>query len=182
MSMPPQQFAPHPPPRPRSALPWVILGVTVIVAAIVITVVLASGDGDSADSAGDTSSDSNGGTESGTSYDLSTPQKAARSVGTAAETGDSDALLELTCAGHPDCVRQHDPDATDEQIAEAQAEIRERLDEFAQLVEATLAPPNEGDEPGVKEVRYLTPDMSGDEYGAISFVEFEGDWLYYETP
>jgi hypothetical protein len=162
-------------------MPWVVLGVAIIVAAIVVTVVLVSDD--SGGSAGGTSTtdsaNSTDDAESEATYDLSTPQRAARSLGEAAETGDDATLLELTCAGHPDCVRQQDPDATDEDVDAAQNDIRERLEEFTELVDATLAPPNDGDAAGVKEVRYLTPDMSGDEYGAVSFVEFEGDWLYY---
>ncbi|MCP3803450.1 hypothetical protein NLX83_29660 [Allokutzneria sp. A3M-2-11 16] len=184
MTVPPhhsqQQFTPYSPARSRSVLLWAIVGGAGVVVAVVVAVLVAHAGGDRGVTDSHAASDRDG--EPGTSYDLSTPQRAARSVATASKAGDGNALLKLTCVGHPDCVRRFHADTTDKEVTASQDKIRDGVHELAaKLDQATFAPPNNGSKPGVKEVRYLTPNMNGDQYGAISFVEFNGNWLYYNA-
>jgi hypothetical protein len=158
------------PSRRRSPWPWVIAGAVVVVA-----VVLTSGDGGSGDRSAAPTSTAAG-------KDQSDPQQAAEDFAAAAGTGSGDALLALTCVGHPICVREHAPDMTDAQLAEAQDFIREGVYELAEhLKGAEFTTAVDGAEPDTKNVPYRTPAMTGDAYLTLTFVQSDGDWLYVQT-
>lgn len=149
----------------------------VVVAAVVVTLVLTTGDDDSGGqpAAAPTTAKKSGG------YDLTSPQAAAESFVAAAKTGSGDKLLALACVGRPACVREHG--VTEPELTEAQDTIREGVYELAvHLEKAEFATPVDGPEPGSKEVPYRTPEMTGDAYLSLTFVQSGGDWLYYRPP
>ena len=148
-----------------------------IVAAVVVTLAL---------TAGETASDDHGDAATKTTtasdkpgYDLSTPQAAATSFAAAAETGSGDTLLELACVGRPACVSEH-AEIGEEQLADAQATIRDGVYELAtHLKGAEFTTAIDGATPGTKDVPYRTPAMTGDAYLTLTFVQSDGDWLFY---
>jgi hypothetical protein len=153
-------------------LPWLIAGAVVVVAAVAVTLVLTTGD----DGDGQRAAPAKKG-----GYDLSSPQAAAESFVAAARTGSGDKLLTLACVGRPACVREHG--VTEPELTEAQDTIREGVYELAvHLEKAEFAKPVDGEEPGTKEVPYRTPEMTGDAYLSLTFVQSGGDWLYYRPP
>lgn len=160
----------------RSWWPWLLAGVAVVVAAVVVAVVLpkgTAGDGD-ARAAAPTTKKAAGG------YDLSSPQAAAESFAKAAKTGSGDTLLSLTCVGHRSCVQEHAADLSDAELAEARTTIREGVYELAvHLEKATFATPVDGQAPGTKDVPYRTPEMTGDAYLSLTFIQSGDDWLYF---
>jgi hypothetical protein len=169
-------------------LPWLIGGAVVVVAAVAVTLVLTTGDDDSGDQrAGATSTPTSprndtptSAGEPGTAYDLSTPEAAAESFVTVARTGSGPALLELSCVGHLTCVTEHIPGATDAQITEGRDQISEGVYELAEhLKEAEFGTAVDGPAPGTKAVPYRTPAMAGDASLTLTFIQSEGDWLYY---
>lgn len=168
------------PSRLRSALPWAIACVTVVVAAVVVMVVLTpgeTGDGDRSAPATSAPARSAG---PGTDHDLSTPEAAARSFVSAARTGSGDALLDLACAGHPECVREHSAGVSEAALTEMRDAIRDGVYELAvHLEDAEFATAVDGAEPGTKDVPYRTPAMAADAYLTLTFVQSGGDWLYY---
>jgi hypothetical protein len=164
----------------RTRLPWVIAGGLVVVAAVAVTMMLATGhagDGAPTNAASTASAKAKAGAE----YDLSSPQAAAESLVKAAKTGSGETLLGLTCVGRPDCVREHATAMSEQQLAEAQDTIREGVFELGQhLAEAEFTSAVDGDEPGTKEVPYRTPEMTGDAYLSLTFIQSGGDWLFYQ--
>ncbi|MGB3440880.1 MAG: hypothetical protein WBA97_19195 [Actinophytocola sp.] len=162
--------------RRRSAWSWTIAGAVVVVAAVV-TLLLTTDDTTSDDQSAPATSTT---TVSDGDHDLSTPQAAAESFAAAAEKGSGDALLALACVGRETCVREHPAEAGDTQLAEAQATIRDGVYELAEhLKGAEFTTAVDGTEPGTKDVPYRTPAMTGDTYLTLTFVQSEGDWLYY---
>lgn len=181
----PQAMSPS---RRRSPLPWLIGGAVVVAAAVAVTLVLTTGDDDTPDQrAGAASTSTSTPTspptnaeEPGTAYDLSTPEAAAESFVTVARTGSGEALLELACVGHLACVTEHIPGATDEQITEGRNQISEGVFELAEhLKEAEFGAAVDGPAPGTKAVPYRTPEMAEDASLSLTFIQSEGDWLYY---
>jgi hypothetical protein len=169
------------PSRRRSPLPWVIAGAVVVVAAVVVTLVLTTGDDDGGDRGAAATSTTTVADEPSTGDDLSTPEAAAESFAATAETESGDALLELACVGRPACVAEHAAGLDEAQLAEAQATIREGVYELAVHLEgAEFTAAVDGAEPGTKDVPYRTPEMTGDAYLTLTFVEFDGDWLFYQ--
>lgn len=160
----------------RSWWPWLIAGVAVVVAAVVVTLALPRGTADDSDARG-------GRTPSGkpdTGYDLSTPQAAAESFAKAAKTGSGDTLLSLTCVGRQACAEEHATGLSEAELTEARTTIREGVYELAvHLEKAEFATPVDGQAPGTKDVPYRTPEMTGDAYLSLTFVRSGGDWLYY---
>ncbi len=161
------------PTRPRSSWPRVITGALVVVAAVVVTLALTTGDGDSGTGGAVVTSKS-------TDDALDTPEAAAASFLAAARTGSGDKLLELACVGRPACVQEHAAELPEAQLTEAQNTIREGVYELAQHLEnAEFSPAVDGAEPGTKDVPYRTPAMTGDAYLTLTFVRSDGDWLYF---
>ncbi|MFL6123196.1 hypothetical protein [Actinophytocola sp.] len=169
----------HTEPSPRRS-PW-LWGTAVAVVAVAVVVAMMSftghaGNGDGAAAPGTAT----GSAERG--YDLSSPASAAKSFASAARTGSGDTLLGLTCVGRLACVREHAAGASEPQVEEARNTIREGVFELAEHlkgVEFTAAV--DGEEPGTKNVPYRTPAMTGDAYLSLTFIQSDGDWLYY-TP
>lgn len=160
----------------RAPVSWAAVGAAVVAAAVV-TVVLTAGNDDepppNAAAPGTPAST----TTNAPGYDLSTPLAAAESFAAAAGTGSGDALLELTCAGHPACVTEHAAGMSDAQLTETRNTIRDGVYELAQhLRDAEFAEAVDGEVPGSKNVPYRTPAMTGDAY--LTFVRSGGDWLY----
>ncbi|MPZ82322.1 MAG: hypothetical protein GEV28_18755 [Actinophytocola sp.] len=150
----------------KKRLPWVILAVAVLVAAVVVTLVLTANDApvETPDA------------ESG--YDLSTPERAAESFARAAAAGDGEALLELTCLDDPTCVAQQGAGVA-QQVDEAKRLILASMaDLAAQLDGAVFGKASEAAVPGAMEVSYRTPGMAAGERRSLMFVKFEGRWLY----
>lgn len=161
----------------RSWWPWLFAGVAVVVAAVVVTLALpkgTAGDGDARSAPPSTTKKASGG------YDLSSPRAAAESFAKAAKTGNGDTLLSLTCVGHRSCVQEHAATMSDADLAEARTTIREGVYELAvHLEKAEFATPVDGETPGTKDVPYRTPEMTGDAYLSLTFIQSGGDWLYY---
>jgi hypothetical protein len=119
------------------------------------------------------------GSDSG--YDLSSPQAAAESFAAAAETGSGDELLTLTCIGHAACASEHAAGISDEELTAVQSTIRDGVYELADhLKGAEFTTPVDGPAPGTKNVPYRTPELTGDAYLTLTFVESGGDWLYLQ--
>jgi hypothetical protein len=176
-----------PAPRRRSPLPWVVAGAVVVVAAVVVALVLTTGDDDGSDGEGDRDraaappATTSGPAQPDTAgYDLRTPEAAARSFAAAAGTGSGDVLLELACVGRLACVQEHAPDLSEAQLTETRDTIREGVFELAEHLEgAEFTPAVDGAAPGTKDVPYRTPAMTGDDRLTLTFVQFEGTWLYH---
>lgn len=153
-----------------------IAGAAVVVVGVVVAFVLTTGGTASDDHAATATS-----TPSGAGGpDLSDPLAAAKSFAAAAATGSGDTLLDLACVGHPACVSEHVTGLSDAQLTEAQDTIREGVYELGDhLTGAEFSTAVDGDEPGTREVPYRTPAMTGDGYLKLTFVQSEGDWLYY---
>jgi hypothetical protein len=161
--------------RQRSSWPWLIAAIAVVVVAAVGTLFLTTDDTESdAPKAATTA----GADKPDTGYDLSTPEAAAKSFAAAAKTGSGDTLLGLACVGRPACAREHA--VSDAQLTEAQDTIREGVYELGDhLKSAEFTSAVDGDEPGTKKVPYRTPEMTGDAYLTLTFVQSDGDWLFY---
>lgn len=158
--------------RRRPSLPWFVAGAGVVVAAVVVTLVLTAGDEEVPKAAGATTATS---AEKEPGYDLSTPESAAASFAAAASTGSGEALLDLACVGRAACASEHSDEA---QLTEAQSIIRDGVFELSEhLKGAEFGQAVDGAVPGTKEVPYRTPTMTGDAY--LTFVQSEGDWLFY---
>lgn len=176
MTTPPAEPQAMSPSQRRASWPWMIAGAAVVVVAVVVAFVLATGG---------TASDDHAVTATGTAAgsdgpDLSDPRAAAKSFAAAAATGSGDKLLDLTCVGRPACVREHATGMSDAQLAEAQDTIRAGVYELGDhLTDAEFSTAVDGAAPGIKEVPYRTPAMTGDGYLKLTFVQSEGDWLYY---
>jgi hypothetical protein len=164
------------PSQQRSSWPWMIAGAVVVIVAVVVTLVLVTGDTDGDNRATTTSTTAG----TGPGYDLSTPEAAAKSFAAAAATGSGDTLLGLACVGRPACVREHAAELGGAQLTEAQDTIREGVYELGDhLKGADFTSAVDGDDPGTKNVPYRTPAMTGDAYLALTFIQSEGDWLFY---
>jgi hypothetical protein len=159
----------------RSPWWWVIAGAVVVVAAVAVTLVLTPG----TDGSDDRSAAPKARAKSG--YDLSSPQAAAESFARAADTGSGDTLLTLACVGRPACVQEHAAALSEAELADQQAFIREGVFELSvHLKDAEFAAAVNGPEPGTKNVPYRTPQMTGDAYLSLTFVQSGDDWLYYQ--
>lgn len=167
----------------RSPTPWLIAGAVVVVVAVVFTLVLTTSGDDSDDSDARNTAATSPATATegpGTGYDLRTPEAAAESFATAAGTGSGDTLLGLACVGRPACVSEHAAGESEAALAEEQDTIRAGVYELSVHLEgAEFTTAVDGPEPGTKNVPYRTPAMTGDAYLTLTFVEFEGEWLYY---
>lgn len=170
---------------PRRALRWLIGGAVVVVVAVVGTLLLTSGTDDSDDAprrAGGTSTPGTSGEpaadDPAAAYDLSTPEAAAASFAAAAGTGSGDTLLELSCVGRLACVTEHVGDVSEEELTAGRDQIREGVFELGEHLKGVeFGTAVDGAEPGTKAVPYRTPAMTGD--ATLTFVQSEGDWLYY---
>jgi hypothetical protein len=109
--------------------------------------------------------------------DLSTPEAAAKAFVAAAGTED---LVGLSCVGQLPCVAEHAPDATEDEITAAQDTIREGSFELAEhLKGAEFGTAVDGAVPGTKDVPYRTPAMAPDAKLSLTFIQSDGEWLYY---
>ncbi|TDV35317.1 hypothetical protein [Actinophytocola oryzae] len=168
------------PSQRRSSLPWVIAGAVVVVAAVAVTLVLTTGGDDESGAAPPSTPAAATTSKSGSTYDLGTPETAAESFAAAAKTGSGETLLGLACVGRPSCVAEHAPGTSQQQVAEAQDAIREGALELAQHLEgATFGISIDGAVPDTKDVPYRTPEMTGDAFLKLTFVQTDGDWLYF---
>jgi hypothetical protein len=163
-----------------------IAGAVVVVGAVVLTLVLTMGGDDSGGgvdrSAGtpSTSSTPAGSDEAAATYDLSTPEAAAASFAAVARTGSGEELLDLACVGSLACVSEHVAQVDEAQLTAARAQISEGVYELAEhLGGAEFGTAVDGPAPGTKNVPYRTPAMTGDTFLTLTFVQSEGDWLYY---
>jgi hypothetical protein len=178
----------HPtsPSRRRSPWPWAIGGAALTVA-VVLTLVLTSGDDSGTGSGTDGGARDAAPTTTTTGsrvpggYDLSTPQAAAESFAAAAATGSGETLLELACVGRPACAGEHAADVDEARLSEVRNTIRDGVYELAQHLDgAEFTSAVDGTEPGTKDIPYRTPAMTGDAYLTLTFVQSDGDWLYYQ--
>lgn len=168
------------PPQRRRSWPLVLACVVVVVAAVVVTLVLTSGDTGSGTEGAAPTSTATAADKADSEYDLSTPEAAADSFLAAAKSGSGDLLVSLACVGRPACVREHAADLGEAQLVEAQNVVREGVFELAVHLEgAEFSPAVDGTAAGAKDVPYRTPEMTGDDHLALTFVKSDGDWLYY---
>jgi hypothetical protein len=184
MTTPPSHPNTESPSRRRRPLPWLIGGAVVVVAVVVGTVLLTTGHagdgGEPRAAAPTTAATPASATAPEGTYDLSTPEEAARSFAAAANTGSGEALLELACVGRLACVSEHAAGASEEQLTDGRNQIREGVYELAEhLGGAEFGPAVDGTAPGTKDVPYRTPAMAGDAQLTLTFVQSEGDWLFY---
>lgn len=176
--------SPSEPPTPSRRLQWLIGGAVVVVAAAVGTLLLATGTEDDGDrkaaattGTGGSSTPTTAGAQEA-AYDLSTPEAAAKSFAAAADTGSGETLLELACVGHLACATQQAPGVAEPQLSDARSQISEGVYELAvHLKGVEFGAAVEGAVPGTKDVPYRTPEATGPLN--LTFVQFEGDWLYY---
>lgn len=142
---------------------WVVVGVLVLAGAVTAVVVLPGDDEAARPVAG---------------YDLSSPRRAAQSFADAAIAGDPDALLELTCVAHADCVAGQGR-VSPEQVEQAKRQIVDGLPTLAdRLRDAEFGAVREAVVPGGTEVELRSPAVPADGEAALVFVELDGDWLY----
>jgi hypothetical protein len=172
----------------RSSLPWVIGGAVVVVAAVVTSILVTGGDDSGGGQAGGAATTTTptstfeqpAESEKLATYDLSTPEAAAASFAAAASTGNGDTLLGLACVGRLACVAEHVPDATEEQLTEGRNQILEGVFELSEhLKGAQFGAAVDGAQPGTKDVPYRTPEMAPESQLTLTFVQSEGQWLYY---
>lgn len=174
--------SPSEPPTPSRRPQLLIGGAVVVVAAVVGTLLLAKGTEDDGDRQAATTSGA-GASSTPTSpgeqeADLSTPEAAAASFAATAGTGSGEALLELACVGHLACATQHVPGVAEPQLSAARSQISEGVYELAvHLKGVEFGAAVDGAVPGTKDVPYRTPEMTASL--TLTFVQFEGDWLYY---
>lgn len=165
---------------PSRRTQWLIGGVVVVVAAVVGTLLLATGtedDGDRQAAATTSSTPTSAGVQEA-AYDLSTPEAAAKSFAAAADTGSGETLLELACVGQLACVTKYAAGVAEPQLADARSQISEGVYELAvHLKGVEFGAAVDGAVPGTKDVPYRTPEATGPLN--LTFVQFEGDWLYY---
>jgi hypothetical protein len=153
----------------RSLLPWVVAA----------TFVLATACDDGGSDAGAAPAPKTQATAA-RKADPNTPESAAKAFAATARTGSGDKLLAMACVSHPDCVEEHAAGATEAQVTEAQDTIREGVFELGQHLQgAEFAVPIDGPEPNSKDVPYRTPEMAADAYLTLTFVQFQGQWLYF---
>ena len=142
---------------------WLAIGAAVLAAAVLGTLVLTAGGDEPAADGG---------------YDLSSPERAARSFADAAAAGDEDGLLGLTCVAHPECVTQQGQVSPDE-VEDAKAVLRDGMGRLAgELGDAEFGQVSEASLPGAVEVGYTTPASPDGLRQALIFVELDGVWLY----
>ncbi|HEY0454576.1 hypothetical protein [Actinophytocola sp.] len=156
----------------KKRLPWVLVAVVVLVAAVAVTLLVRGNPGSGNDEPA--SSPPSGAAR----YDLSTPERAAKSFARAAAAGNGKELLALTCLDHPKCVAQQGS-LVNEQVDEAKQLILGGMAGLATQFEgAEFGKATEASVPGARQVPYRTPDMPAGERRALMFVRFEGRWLY----
>lgn len=152
----------------------------VAAAAAAVTLTACTGDGAAQNTAAPTTTTTSA-AESGSEYDLSSPEAAAEAFAAVAETGSGDELLRLTCVGHAACASEHAAGMSDAELTEAQNTIRDGVYELADHLKGVeFTTSVDGTAPGTKNVPYRTPKLADDVSLTLTFAESEGEWLYLQ--